>query len=126
MVVAALMLARTGTVLINNPTIESAPATSAGRPDTAVPNATSWRPVNQHNSCAQAACNTVLTVVWQERASSPKAADVSAGTLNDSTPRRPSRSRPGSPTRAGLSNPANTSAQAASAAALSRSASQLT
>ena len=40
MVVAALMLARTGTVLINRPTIESAPATSSGRPDTAVPKAT--------------------------------------------------------------------------------------
>ena len=34
-------VARTGTVLINRPTIESAPATSAGRPDTAVPKATS-------------------------------------------------------------------------------------
>src|ERR1700728_4624807 len=126
MVVAALMLARTGTVLISNPTIDSAPATSVGRPDTAVPNATSWRPVNQHSSCAQAACNTVLTVVWHDRANSPNATDVSAGTLNDSTPRRPSRSRPGSATSAGLSNPANTSAQAASAATLSRSESQVT
>ncbi|SHY73982.1 Uncharacterised protein [Mycobacteroides abscessus subsp. abscessus] len=35
------MFARTGTVLISRPTIESAPAKSAGRPDTAVPNATS-------------------------------------------------------------------------------------
>ena len=40
-VVAGVMRARTGTVLINRPTIDSAPATSAGRPETTVPNATS-------------------------------------------------------------------------------------
>ena len=64
MVVAAVMFARTGTVLINRPTIDSAPATSAGRPETAVPKATSWWPVSQHSSCAQAPCSTMLTVVW--------------------------------------------------------------
>ena len=48
MVVAAVMVARTGTVLINRPTIDSAPATSAGRPETAVPKATSCWPVSQH------------------------------------------------------------------------------
>ena len=63
MVVAAVMVARTGTVLINRPTIESAPATSAGRPETVVPKATSCWPVNQHNSCPQAPCSTMLTVV---------------------------------------------------------------
>ncbi|CNK21608.1 Uncharacterised protein [Mycobacterium tuberculosis] len=41
MVVAGLMFARTGTVLMNSPTIESAPANSAGLPETAVPKATS-------------------------------------------------------------------------------------
>src|ERR1700692_4992994 len=95
MVVAAEMLARTGTVLINNPTIDSAPATSAARPATAVPKATSWRPVNQHNSCAQAACNTVLTVVWHDRANSPSAALVSAGPVKDGTSRTPRRSGAG-------------------------------
>jgi len=39
-VVAAVMRPRTGTVLINRPTIDSAPTTSAGRPETAVPKAT--------------------------------------------------------------------------------------
>ncbi|CAM3224421.1 hypothetical protein MYSI104531_24565 [Mycobacterium simiae] len=41
MVVAVVMVARTGTVLMSRPTIDSAPASSTGRPDTAVPNATS-------------------------------------------------------------------------------------
>ena len=40
--VVAVTMARTGTVLINNPTIASAPNTSAGRPETVVPNATSF------------------------------------------------------------------------------------
>ena len=40
-VVAGVMLARTGTVLINRPTIESAPATSAALPETVTPKATS-------------------------------------------------------------------------------------
>ncbi|BBZ44469.1 hypothetical protein MPRM_17500 [Mycobacterium parmense] len=63
MVVAASTRARTGTVLMNSPTIESAPSTSGGLPDTVVPKATSCRPVNHVSSCAQAACSTVLTVV---------------------------------------------------------------
>ena len=71
MVVPGVMYARTGTVLINRPTIDSAPATSAGLPETAVPKATSCWPVSEVSSCAQAPCNTVLTVVWCERASSP-------------------------------------------------------
>ena len=43
-----------------------------------------------HSSCAKAPCSTVLTVVWRERASSPRARVVSSGTRNDATPRRPS------------------------------------
>ena len=82
-VVAAVMFARTGTVLINSPTIDSAPANSAGRPETAVPKATSCWPVSQHSSCAKAPCNTVLTVVWHERASSLTARVVSADSRND-------------------------------------------
>ena len=112
--------------MINRPTIDSAPATSAGRPETAVPKATSCWPVSHISSCAQAACSTVLTVVWCERASSPRARVVSAGTRNDSTPRRPSPNRPGGPTRVGVSKPANTSRQAAWAASRSRPASQVT
>ncbi len=40
------MLARTGTVLISRPIIESAPGRSTGRPDTAVPKTTSRCPVS--------------------------------------------------------------------------------
>ena len=54
-VVAAARFARTGTVLINRPTIESTPATSAGRPETTAPKATSRWPVSHISSCAQAA-----------------------------------------------------------------------
>ena len=108
-VVAAVMVARTGTVLINSPTIDSAPATSAGRPETAVPKTTSCWPVSQHSSCAKAPCSTVLTVVWRERASSPRARVVCSDTRYEATPRAPSPNRPGGPTRVGVSNPANTS-----------------
>ncbi len=52
MVVAEVRVARTGTVLINSPTIVSAPGTSAGRPETVVPKATSLRPVIAHSSWA--------------------------------------------------------------------------
>ena len=104
----------------------SAPATSAGLPETAVPKATSCRPVSHISSCAQAACSTVLTVVWRERASSLSARVVCSGTRNDATPRRPSPNRPGGPTKVGVSKPANTSCQAARAASRSRPASQLT
>ncbi len=67
--VPTVVFARTGTVLISSPTIDSEPTTSAGRPETAVPKATSRCPVSHISNCAQAACSTVLTVVWQERAS---------------------------------------------------------
>ena len=115
-VVAAVMRARTGTVLMNRPTIESAPATSAGRPETVVPKATSWWPVSHISSRAKAPCSTVLTVVWCERASSPSARVVSSGTRTDATPRRPSPNRSGGPTNVGASKPASTSRQAARAA----------
>ena len=59
------MVARTGTVLINSPTIDSAPATSVGRPETAAPKTTSRWPVSHISTCAKAPCSTVLTVVWR-------------------------------------------------------------
>ena len=62
-VVGGDVVARTGTVLMNRPTIESAPTTSAGRPETTEPKATSCWPVSDISSCAQAPCSTVLTVV---------------------------------------------------------------
>ncbi len=81
MVVAAAMLARTGTVLINKPTMASAPASSVGRPETAVPKATSCWPVSHVSNCAHAPCSTVLTVVRFARASSLSARVVSAETV---------------------------------------------
>ena len=104
------MFARTGTVLISRPTIESAPATSAGRPETAVPNTTSCWPVSSISTCAHAACSTVLTVVWQrarQLARAPGWSPRAAGTS-----RRPAApARPGSagPTSVGVSNPSSTS-----------------
>ena len=82
MVVAAVMFARTGTVLINRPTIDSAPATSAGRPETVVPKATSCWPVSEDSSCAQAPCSTVLTVVWQRARQFADGLVISAGSWN--------------------------------------------
>ncbi|CAG6933403.1 hypothetical protein PICSAR120_04298 [Mycobacterium avium subsp. paratuberculosis] len=126
MVVAAVAWARTGTVLINSPTIDSAPGSSAGRPETAVPNATSCWPVSIISSCAQAACNTVLTVVRRRRASSLTALVVSAATRNEATPRRPGASAPRGATRVGVSKPSSTARHAARAAGTSRAASQVT
>ena len=106
MVVAGVMQARTGTVLISRPTIVSAPGMSVGRPETAVPKATSCWPVSRISSCAHAACSTMLTVVWHERASSSTACVVSADNRNDSAPRGPMRrAGPGGPTRVGVSKP---------------------
>src|SRR5271156_7167881 len=101
MVGAGGTVARTGTVLISRPTIDSAPANSADRPETATPKATSWWPVSHISTCAQAACSTVLTVVWQLRASSLTAPVTSAGSRNDSVPRRPGLDRPLGATRVG-------------------------
>ncbi|GBE68126.1 hypothetical protein MFM001_45880 [Mycobacterium sp. MFM001] len=77
--VAAETVARTGTVLIKRPTIDSAPATSGGRPETADPKTTSCWPVNPISTRAKAPCSTVLTVVCCERASSVTARVVAAG-----------------------------------------------
>ncbi|PQM44793.1 hypothetical protein C1Y40_05045 [Mycobacterium talmoniae] len=126
MLVVGAICARTGTVLINSPTMVSAPGTSAGRPETVTPKVTSGRPVSEHSSCAYAACKTVLTVVWRERASSLTARVVCSGSRNASAPRVPTFVRSGGPTRVGDSNPSNTSRQAARAASRSRSASQAT
>ena len=63
---AAVTLARTGTVVISRPTIESTPATSAGRPETTAPKATSRCPVSHISSCAlgePTLQHVVLTVV---------------------------------------------------------------
>ena len=82
-----------------------------------MPKATSCWPVSHISSCAQAACSTVLTVVWHDRASSPRARVVCCGhSKRRATPRRPSPNRRGGPTRSGCRTRSNTSRQAASAA----------
>ncbi|SHW77671.1 Uncharacterised protein [Mycobacteroides abscessus subsp. abscessus] len=104
----------------------STPETSAGRPDTVVPNTTSWLPVSQHSSWAYAACSTVLTVVCRDRANSPAAVAICAGSVTVSTRRGPDSVRPAGPTNVGVSRPRSSSPHAAVAAWRSRSASQLT
>ena len=53
---------RTGTVVMNSPTIDSTPASSAGRPDTVIPKTTSALPVYRLSSNPHAPCRIVLTV----------------------------------------------------------------
>ncbi|SKV74201.1 Uncharacterised protein [Mycobacteroides abscessus subsp. massiliense] len=117
MVVRAVMSARTGTVLISKPTIDSAPATSIGRPDTTVPKATSCWPVNAVSSSAQAPCSTVLTVVCCDRANSPTARVVYAGTRYIRIPRCPGTDFCDGATRVGVWKPDSASPHAACAAA---------
>ena len=81
---------------------------------------------SQRAYARQAACKTVLTVVWQERASSLTARVVHSGTRNDSTPNGPRLNRSGGLTKVGVSKPASTSLQAARALSRSRPASQVT
>ncbi|SKT90147.1 Uncharacterised protein [Mycobacteroides abscessus subsp. abscessus] len=102
MEVAALILARTGTVLISRPTIDSAPGTSAGRPETTEPKTTSCCPVSEVSSSAHAPCNTVLTVVCCARANSPNAPASRPDNWCVRTPRRPNPDFCGGPTRVGV------------------------
>ena len=81
--VAGVRVARTGTVLIIRPTIASAPATSVGRPDTAVPNTTSECPVSWASTWAKAPWSTTLTVVCRARARSPTAWVIASGTSRE-------------------------------------------
>ena len=53
---------RSGSVLMNSPTIRSMPAISGGRPATVTPNTTSSRPVSRPSSIAHAACRIVFSV----------------------------------------------------------------
>ena len=53
---------RSGSVLMNSPTIRSTPASSAGRPATVTPNTTSSRPVSRPSSTPEAACSNVFSV----------------------------------------------------------------
>ncbi len=70
---------RTGTVLMSMPIIESAPASSAGRPLTVEPNTTSSRPVSEPTRMAQIPWHTVLSRTWLLRAYAVSSAVVSDG-----------------------------------------------
>ena len=62
--------ATTGTVLMNNPTMVSTPASCCGRPATTVPNATVRFPLSRDSSTAHPNASTVLTVRLLRRAHS--------------------------------------------------------
>ena len=68
---------RSGSVLMNSPTIRSAPASSAGRPATVTPNTTSSRPVSRPSSTPNAVCISVFSVSACSRAE-PASERVSA------------------------------------------------
>ena len=55
-------LRRSGSVLMNSPTMVSMPAISGGRPATVTPNTTSSRPVSRPSRMPQAAWMKVLSV----------------------------------------------------------------
>ena len=59
---------RSGSVLMNSPTMCSTPASSAGRPATVTPNTTSSRPLSRPSRMPQAACITVFSVSACSRA----------------------------------------------------------
>ncbi|KLL96097.1 hypothetical protein NJ76_19260 [Rhodococcus sp. IITR03] len=76
---------RTGTVLMNNPTIASMPGICGGRPETVAPNTTSVRPVSAPSTTPQAVCTRVLTVT-------PRAVAVSCSRTDRPVSRSRSRS----------------------------------
>ncbi|SON64082.1 hypothetical protein MSIMFI_05614 [Mycobacterium simulans] len=106
------MLARTATVLINKPTIDSTPVRSGGRSATTAPNTTSCWPVSQFSARAHAACSTVLIVVWWARAMAVKASVVIADSAKHLTSLLDMPSGSGGPTKVGASTSANTARQA--------------
>ena len=78
---------RTGSRLMNSPTIDSTPSISGGRPETMPPKTTSCRnPArNEPSSRLQAPCTTVLRVTWWRRAKVLQAAASSAGACSASS-----------------------------------------
>ena len=71
---AAAARIRSGSVLMNSPTMCSTPASSAGRPATVTPNTTSSRPVNRPSRMPHAVCITVFSVTACSRAARLSAA----------------------------------------------------
>ena len=111
---------RSGSVLMNSPTMLSMPAISGGRPATVMPNTTSSRPVSRPSRIAHAACIKVLSVRPCARACRVNA--VVRLSLSDSvicSGATGTRLRSGGATCVPSSSPAKASCQAAIAAARS-------
>ncbi|GLV72891.1 hypothetical protein Shyhy02_08940 [Streptomyces hygroscopicus subsp. hygroscopicus] len=119
---------RVGRVLMNIPTIDSTPASSAGRPETVVPKTTSRSPLYRDSSSAQAPCTTVLTVSPPPRAVSRSRRDTSAlsdtATVAEDRARWDSTARRSRGSGVGAVKPASRSRQWRSASCPSCSASQ--
>ena len=108
---------RSGSVLMNSPTMPSMPAISGGRPATVTPNTTSSRPLSRPSRIAHAAWIKVFSVSPCSRACRVSAAV--SGSLSDSVIcSGATGTRPGScgAKRVGSSSPAKAARQAASAA----------
>ncbi len=95
-VVVAVRDALTGTVLMNMPTADSLPNSSAGRPDTVVPKTTSPLPVNAPSRRPQAACSTMFMVVFCERANCSTERVTSIGRSTRNSDRASVKRSPGS------------------------------
>ncbi|CAM4183888.1 hypothetical protein NORO109296_22200 [Nocardiopsis rhodophaea] len=124
MVSPGCQLIRMGRVLMNRPTIDSMPATSAVRPDTVLPNSTSDRPVSAPSSRPQAPCTTVLRVRPFSRARAVRSAVRRGGRAVVTMSGRGASSSGASTNRVGSSTPASAARQAWRAASWSRPASQ--
>ena len=120
-------LSRSGSVLMNSPTMLSMPAISGGRPATVTPNTTSSRPVMRPSRMRPGRLHHVLSVTPCRRAAATSAAVcVSSRVTVRSAPaqsRRDGCRRCGA-TCVASSRPASASCQAATAASRSCAASQ--
>ncbi|MQY32043.1 hypothetical protein NRB56_76600 [Nocardia sp. RB56] len=79
---------------MNRPTMDSTPASPAGRPDTVVPNNTSSRPVNRPSNTPHAVCTTVFTVTPDSAATATSRAVAASPSPNRYSPARLVISRP--------------------------------
>ena len=113
------MPTRVGMVLMNMPTMDSTPGSSAGRPETVVPNTTSRSPLYLDSNSAQAPCTTVFTVnpcrLAVRRSRSDSSAANAIRTSSDDSARCASAGCRSYGNGVGVSNPASTRRQYASA-----------
>ncbi|CAM5733158.1 hypothetical protein SFUMM280S_09091 [Streptomyces fumanus] len=121
-------MTRAGSVVMNRPVMVSAPARSAGRPETVVPKHTSRPPPERASSSAQAPWTRVLRVSrWRRAKSVSRAVPAASSRCDSQVPDR--AAAPGAGLRSygsgvGTAYPARAVFQCSSAAAPSRPASQ--